>query len=439
MTNELHISMGWERLEEGTEEERACFGLLTICYGRCLTEGLDGFVERSRRGPLISGYHLAEWIAWNWWRLVSEPKPVRLNPEWEFAHRLSTIGSGYIWPDITIFSDRQRTVLVAKPTHPEGFAPFRYAADLAVIIPTTQFEGAVESFMGQIQGQLRAEAVPDTNLDRVWSEVRSELADPETTARRRLEALLGFDPDEGDPELLEQLVSDASRLGQDAIQEIAADHKDHTVPTADDFNALVKKYGRDTRPVDMVQLADLGNLLCDNVPAWQHGYTAARMLREQERLSQTPLDNLRLSQLCAITEKALEPSEGTNFAFSIDDESKKTGSVVLRSKWEAGRRFELARLLGDRLTNGLTERLIPATRAYTYRQKLQRAFAAELLCPFEALEDKLDGDYSIDAREDAAHYFNVSERTVTTMLVNHRQLDRDYLEGDIEPLDALAY
>lgn len=109
---------------------------------------------------------------------------------------------------------------------------------------------------------------------------------------------------------------------------------------------------------------------------------------------------------------------------------------MLRSKWETGRRFELARLLGDRHTNGLKERLLPATRAYTYRQKLQRAFAAELLCPFSALEEKLAGDYSAEARADAAHHFAVSERTVTTLLVNHRRLDPDYLDRDPEVLAA---
>jgi Zn-dependent peptidase ImmA (M78 family) len=73
---------------------------------------------------------------------------------------------------------------------------------------------------------------------------------------------------------------------------------------------------------------------------------------------------------------------------------------------------------------------------YTYRQKLQRAFAAELLCPLSALEEKLGGDYLAEAREDAAHHFAVSERTVTAMLVNHRLLDRDYLDGDPEILAA---
>jgi len=432
MTDELNIAINWERLEEGTREEQSCFGLLTIGYGNLvLTEGLDGFVDRIRNGPLVSGYHFAEWIAWNWWRLVSEPKSSQPTPDWELAHRLATIGAGYIWPNITIFSDRQRTVLVTKPTHPQGFTPFRFTADWIVVLPTHQFEASAESFIGQIQSQLRAESLSATNFDQIWEEVLMERADPEMAIRRPLEALLGFDPDEW-PVLVEHLLADAPCLGLDAVQEIAADHQRHNVPTAAEFEELAKKHGSKTNPSDIVQLANMEFPPHPQVPGWQRGYEAARALRGQQRLGLSPLENSRLAEMCAVSATVVAPSEGADFAFSIDDSSGKGGSVVLRSKWETGRRFELARLLGDRLTNNLTERLLPATRAYTYRQKLQRAFAAELLCPFEALEEKLADDYSADAREDAAHYFNVSERTVTTMLVNHRRLDRDYLEGDFE-------
>ena len=134
----------------------------------------------------------------------------------------------------------------------------------------------------------------------------------------------------------------------------------------------------------------------------------------------------------------LRPTEGTPLAFCLDDKSRASGRIVLRSNYLTGRRFELARLLGDRIASGLNERLLPVTRAHTYRQKLQRAFAAELLCPFEALDDLLDGDYSEQACEDAAMHFNVSGRTVTTLLVNHKRLERNSLVDDPETLDEAA-
>jgi Zn-dependent peptidase ImmA (M78 family) len=69
-----------------------------------------------------------------------------------------------------------------------------------------------------------------------------------------------------------------------------------------------------------------------------------------------------------------------------------------------------------------------AQRTFTYRQKLQRAFAGEFLCPFEALEKTLDGDTSDDAIHEAAQHFNVADITVRTLLVNHRVIDRDSLD-----------
>ncbi|MBW6510616.1 MAG: hypothetical protein K0A93_00685 [Desulfuromonadaceae bacterium] len=435
MNEELNIFMSWERLEEGSQAEKSCFGQLNIAHrSRYLSEGIDGYVNRLRNGPLVSGYHFAQWIAWNWWRLVSEPKPLKLTPEWGFAHSLSSIGEGYIWPRITIFSDRERTVLLAKPTQPEVFTPFRFTADMVTVIPTSQFEAAIDKYIAQILGQLRSEGVTNTSLDNIWEEVLLERKEPDTALIRRLEALLGVEPGELDDTGTKQIWLDAFSLGHDAIFEIAAGHKNHGVLTSEQIENLAKTYGRDTKQSDYVRLSQFDHSQRASMPAWKCGVDAAASLREQERLGQGPLSNDKLAEMCATTVTVLnDATDNVDFAFSMDDIAGSVGKVVLRSKWEAGRRFELARLLGDRLTNCLDERLLPATRSYTYRQKLQRAFAAELLCPYGSLIEKLDGDFSGDAREDAAHYFNVSERTVTTLLVNHRDLDQDYLE-DIDEI-----
>ncbi|WP_265300612.1 ImmA/IrrE family metallo-endopeptidase [Verminephrobacter eiseniae] len=66
----------------------------------------------------------------------------------------------------------------------------------------------------------------------------------------------------------------------------------------------------------------------------------------------------------------------------------------------------------------------PATRSYTYRQKAQRAFAAELLSPFQAVDGMLDGDYSEEAQQDVAAHFNVSAVAIRTQLANHGRIDR---------------
>ena len=98
--------------------------------------------------------------------------------------------------------------------------------------------------------------------------------------------------------------------------------------------------------------------------------------------------------------------------------------TALRASRPTGRRFELARLLADRLLFDEDDRLHPATRTYTYRQKMQRAFAGEFLCPIGSLTGYLAGDHSDDAKEDAADRFRVSPLAVTTLLVNNGLIDR---------------
>jgi hypothetical protein len=92
------------------------------------------------------------------------------------------------------------------------------------------------------------------------------------------------------------------------------------------------------------------------------------------------------------------------------------------------RRFTASRLLADSLYFSNQERLLPATHAKTSRQKFQRSFAQEFLCPFEALLEKIQTTQpDEDDISEAADYFQVSPLMVRTTLVNHGRLDREAL------------
>jgi hypothetical protein len=429
----LSISAEWERLDEGDPEEQACFAALGIeCDGRCLTEVLDGFVNRITQAPLLSAYHLAEWMAWNWWRLRWEPRSNA--PEWPFAHRLTTVGHGYVWPNITIFSDGERTALIAKPTQPRPTTVFRYVADFAAIVPSGVFENAVDRFLGQVLGKLLAERIADTNLQRVYADLIEERQDHETARRRKLEALLGKDPDEADPAMLERLIADARSLGEQAVQELAADSAGGEPLSAESLEQIAASSGFSASPRDAARLAPRTRLpSAGEVPAWRLGAEAAGALRAQERLGPPAIEDATLARLAGVEAAALTSGVSSgNISFALD-RTRIEGRVVLRSRWHSGRRFELARLLADRLVAPPPGRLHAATRAYTYRQKMQRSFAAEFLSPFEAVDEMLAGDYSAEAQQDAAEHFQVSDRTILTLLVNHRRLERDELEAEFEP------
>ena len=431
MSAALTIEAAWERTDEGEPEERACFAMFKVAAGPCfLTEGYDDYVKRLRDGPLVSAYHAAEWFAWHWWRLRWEPRTKR--PDWPFAHQMTTIGQGYVWPNITFQSDGERIVLVAKPSTRVDAKPFRYIADRALVIGAPQFEAAIDNFLAQVLDRLVQEGIRETNLAQLWHDLSSERVDPAVALRRRLEALIGAEPDAAG-NALDQLIADAQEVGNEAIAELAADEGMEGAPCAvATLREEAKALGHDARPRDAVRLSNTGNLpRIGEVPAWRRGAEAARALREQEHLGAAPISNSRLETMAGVADAVISSQKtGAKISFALDD--RDTSRVVLRPKWEAGRRFELARLLGDGVAAPNDNKLKAATRAYTYRQKMQRSFAAELLIPFEAVADMLHRDFSDELIESAARHFTVSERAVRTLLVNHGCLDREDLDEDFE-------
>jgi len=437
MSANWSINVDWETLDKGPPEERACFAALGIqAHGVWLTEGRDALANRLRNAPLLSAYSLAEWMAWNWWRLRWEPRSSAR--DWVYAHRLTTIGGGYIWPNITVFSDGERIALIAKPTSERPQTPFRYIANVAAVIQASEFEVEVDNFIDQTLQRLDGERIGDTNLAAIWKGVLEERRTPELTYARKLEALLSQEPDEADPRTIAQLIKDAAALSMAAIEEIAADRSPgQSVPTADELKEIADKKGFDASPRDRARLAPgHGTPKIGQVPAWRMGTDVARALRDQERLDGKPISNALLAKLAGTHVVALnERSSGASISFALDSDVQHS-RVVLRSKWESGRRFELARLLGDRLAGPKGGRLFPATRAYTYRQKMQRSFAAEFLAPFDAVDEMLSGDYSMENQLEVASHFNVSELTVRTLLLNHGRLDREESFDEFEAVNA---
>jgi hypothetical protein len=429
----LEIKADWEKLEMGPPEERATFAAIGIRYNDLwFTEAEDAFVKRVRQQVHLSGYRLAEWLAWNWWRLRWEPRG--RSTDWAMAHKMSTIGGGYIWPNITIVSDGERVALDAHGSVPRAEEPLRYIARFAAIVSAREFEVAIDTFIEQVAGQLREERIANTNLTTIWTDLQYERNTPEVARRRKFEALLGCDPDHADQAIIERLVADSTELGPRAMEELAADRTvDGQPATSEDVQRIAKAAGFDSSARDGVRLEDSrykGLPLHD--AAWKRGVAAAKILREQESLGAGPISNEQLCQLMAVPSAAVRANERRGpLSFALYDSPSK-GRVVLRSKHETGRRFNLARLLGDRVVVAAGGRLLPATRPYTYRQKLQRAFAGEFLCPFNALAETLNGDFSAEAIEDAAAQFNVSERTVRTLLVNHGLIDREELAQDFD-------
>lgn len=433
----IEIALDPERLEEGEAEERAAFGLFTIRAGAAyLTEGYDSYIGAVRKGPLVSGYHAAEWFVWNWWRLMYEPDSSRSTDGWR-AHTMNAIGEGYVWPNIAFRSDGVRLVILSERSANPEAKPFRYLGAHPWLGPIQALTVAIDDFVPRVLARLGEQGVRHTNLTHLWDDLRAERQDPDLAERRKLEALLGQDAGDASGDVIQALLDDRATLGTAAVGELAADGAGDSPMTAVRLRDIAMRQGIDARRADALGSEPEELATVRAFPeAWQQGRALARLLRQRLGLATGPVGDTRLAELTGVSR--VGTGDGSvPFSFLLDGTAG-SSRVAVRSRYPEGARFDLARLLCDNLLFGAGTPMLPATRAYTFRQRAQRSFAAEFLAPLADVRERLDGDYSRDAVEEVARAFIVSPLTVETLLRNNGLIGRNAIpEAGGDPvLDA---
>ena len=432
----LAIDLTPHFLDEGPDYERAAFGLLEIKASShplttCISNDSDGLLYRG--GPYVSGYHLAEWLVWNWWRLRWEPGPAILansTVDWCMAHCLTSVGEGYLWPDITFSADEFKCIITSERFIESGAPSFSYLGASPVTIDSVELERAIGEFVSSVLGILEEAALSNTNLQVSWADLAYERNDPESARFRRFEAMLGFDPDQTDAARIESWLNDASVLGENALAELATGATGKMM-SAKQIKEETESLAFDMNTNDAFQAAHLIPMPWGGPVAWRFGVDAANAVRQQAGLSNLPINNSRLAELAGISAETLESDRCTNSLSWVFHGSGDASQIVLRSGWQSSRRFDVARLIGDRLFGGSMagppESLSPATRSHSYRQKAQRSFAAELLSPWPTVRDMLGDDLSQENQEQVADHFGVSPVAIGTLLVNNDRIGRDNL------------
>jgi hypothetical protein len=159
------------------------------------------------------------------------------------------------------------------------------------------------------------------------------------------------------------------------------------------------------------------------------GWELARAARTDLALGLDPIEEPTICDALGIAGGKLpDPvARGTGQAFGLCVRDPHLGALAFypRKPHRTGKRFEYARFVCDSITAGQGDRWLPATDAGTSRQKVQRAFAAEWLCPLAGVLDLIGDDRSPEAVEAAATRYDVSYTTVTSLLVNSGHAQRE--------------
>lgn len=375
-----------------------------------LTRAEDKVTASIRNHAILPAYNLAEWLIWNWWRINYEPTRLT-NLSWQRAHRINTIGEGWVWPNIEIQTDSQRIRVTSSPSNTASPQSLYYLGAPTVDMGRHELDAALIEFITNTIDHLATKQADKTLLAQ-WQELKEEIDSEESARYRELEARLGFDPDEAPEMLISRLIEQQEVLGLSAVSEIATTL--NQMEQLRDLQADALEYGVDSSNADRIDLPKESKSINYTFPAWKNGVMVAKALRDQEKIGSEPITDRHLEGWFAISnieESALSPS---NFAYELVTNGK--SKVLYKAKHPHARRFEVARLIGDCMLQEKKEPLRPSTKQFTYRQKMQRAFAAELLCPLEGIKEFLHEDFSEDAIENAASHFAVSEQVITQQL-----------------------
>lgn len=395
--------------------------LVKIAIGDRIATRVDDRWSRSARDQvLVSAYPLAMWFAASWWRLLWEPPPVprpAASLDWRMTHETAAVGHGFIWPRIRFASDGETVEITSKPSAHDDTEPIRFIEDAQAIVPIETVEAAIEEFVTLVVRRVRVMGSIDSQLSKLWECVQEERTDPVTADSRRIEARLGFDPDEAPEALVEGFRALRPVAGGDSAEEIAAGLGQRDRP-GDALEAIVR-VGQSGGVRG--QLRPITGLRVDaNRPPWERGRLLAAGVRNALAIDGGIVPNDAIADLLGTSSRYVK--EGQPEALPIGLVMRESGSALrlaLRKRHPEARRFEAARLIGDALVAPPSERWLPATDAHTARQKVQRSFAAEFLSPIGSLQERLQGDFSDDAVEDAAAFFGVSPLLVRSQLANN--------------------
>lgn len=434
------IEFKWEWLaadDAKAPELRATWARLEMYVGTsCLTLVEDVESSSSRRSVFVPLYPLAEWIAFNWWSLIADARPAALmskpgrrgNSLFEPAtkkhrerHGLRNAGDGFLWPNLLVLPQGQTTYLSWRadvdinPNH-----PIKYLTSGDSTADAQHVQRALRHLVEAVITRLHERDVIGTTLETEWLSVQG--ADEAEAAYCVAAARLGLDPYSDAAEYEPQILSAARALEEGVL----GDFLDAVEPSQ-----IVETLAWVTSTVDQIKelptttsrllplkleidrLARTGDSPPHSLP-WEAGWRQARIVRQAMAVddrSPVQVEDLVTSVVRAAPTRSLQ-AVGTPTGGATDPPI--AVGQTLRS---STRRFTLARALWHLLWDAPGTFLV--TSAYTDRQKVERAFAAELLAPASGIATMINDDSLTNLDEDLVERI-ASSYKVSAMLIEHQ-------------------
>ncbi|MDS4041931.1 MAG: hypothetical protein RKP20_12225 [Candidatus Competibacter sp.] len=422
----FEVRQSWISIEGGEPEFHHTMAQLEIFVNGCnLTRNENIWSQSVHDSVIVSTYPLALWILQSWWRLLYEPLPPHGTPvnDWRMAHELGAANYGFVWPKIIFVSDSKNIQIWAIPSDGGSQQSVRYLNGLnppaSISIP--EFRDSILDFLSTTNNRLNSLRFPHSDLSELLKIILDEQRDEASSTYRKLEAVMGFDPDECPSSTMNYALQLRQNYGEETLMELAPVYGKAALKPIEQFISAEGVFGKPSFTI-WHEAKQIKSVLAP----WKMAVKDAQRIRKQVGNENGLIKTEVLFDLLGVASEDVrkwEPTNRASVSVGIPMNSHQQIKFVPRKRHPISKRFELSRYIGDYLYAG-KNLWLTNTDLGTARQRYQRAFAAEFLCPIDGLIEFLQNDFSDEAIDDAADYFDVSQQMITSLLANNHVIEK---------------
>jgi hypothetical protein len=373
-------------------------------------------------------YNVAEWIATNWWALLFEPRKCDIDSDEDVGfrsrHWLGYARDGFALPDLWFYPLGDEIELSAHENYLR-FARLEFLTAATASVPTDLVRDVLAGFVDDVLQKMSANGVSATVAHEAWERVRS--TEPDVEQYCRLIGALGLSPYEEHDEI--------DRIIEQFTAKTPASIVNDLFQASDDSNLslLARAAHQLWDQLPKVQETNIEPLVDIELPErhgsapWQWGKEAARKVRTSFGIgSKDPQGGEAFFDKIGIDPSSSHVSDLTAFesaAARLSGGMKRndaTMQIALGESELPRRRFAAARGTFLGWSSGTScSHLI--TTARTREQQASRAFAAELLAPFDYIRRRAGGSaVSMFRIEEIARELDVTPAVVKWQAQNNK-------------------